>query len=182
MHSSISRRPFVAFLVAALLSVPLLALSGCDVVLVIGTKSDSSAMVSMKNEIGQAIMEVSAGGSAAQDIPEQLAQQDAWDEGVTAMVYLDLAKILAASSDEPASEARADAEPELVSLQLVTIDGGVYTLHQLDWADIKDATVMYENGTAYLVYTSKETNEEVNTFDDEIAYQREITSAAQGRG
>lgn len=181
VQNPISRRSFAAFLVVALLSIPLFSLFGCDVEIVIGTKSDSSSMVSMRNEIGQAIMEVSAGGSDAQDIPDPLAQEDAWDEGVTAMVYLDLAKIRAESSDEPAPEARASAAPELVSLQLVTIDGGVFALHQLDWADIKDATIMYENGTAYLVYTSKETNEDVNTFDDEIAYQREITSSAQGR-
>lgn len=174
-----------ALFTAALVSVFLLAFSGCSQTLTIGSDTDGAVKIDAKNETGQAITAVAAKSSLAQEFSEALEQQGDWANDTSATLYLD-PTIIEVSSEAAAEgqngtvteESDVVLEPRM-DIQITTADGMTYELHQLNASDIKDATFKIDNGTAYLIYTSIATGQEVNTLEAELAYQEQVKAAAE---
>lgn len=174
-----------ALLTMTLISLCLLACSGCTQTLTIGTNSDGAVKIDAKNETGQAITALAVKNSFAKDFTDALEQQGDWANDASATLYID-PTIIEVSSEETVEgqngmatkESDVVIEPRM-DIQITTADGMTYELHQLNASDIKDAALKIENGTAYLVYTSIESGQEVNTLEAELAYQEQARAAAE---
>lgn len=59
------------------------------------------------------------------------------------------------------------------TVELTFDDGTTAELHQFPFGDIEEGEIKLEDDTAYIVYTSLETKEEVNTLEDELAVSEE---------
>ena len=67
-----------ALLTMTLISLCLLAFSGCTQTLTIGANSDGAVKIDAKNETGQAITALAVKNSFAQDFTDALEQQGDW--------------------------------------------------------------------------------------------------------
>lgn len=185
MQRTITSRTITATLVAFLLGVCLLVCAGCASTFTIGTASQDAVKISAKNETGQAITAVAVKSSFAEDFSDALEQSGDWQSDATAELYLDPAIVEVSSEKTVEGENATVTEEQDVILeprtdiQITTADGMTYELHQLNIEDIKDATVKLEGDTAYLVYTSIATGEEVDTLEAEQAYQDQQKAAEE---
>lgn len=178
-------KTITVLLTMTLISLCLLAFSGCAQTLTIGSNSDGAVKIDAKNETGQAITALAVKNSFAQDFTDALEQQGDWANDAPATLYIDPA-IIEVSSEETVEGQNGTATKESdvmiaprMDIQITTADGMTYELHQLNASDIKDATLKIENGTAYLVYTSIASGQEVNTLEAELAYQEQARAAAE---
>lgn len=185
MQRSIARTSFLALAMALVLGACLVALAGCSSTFTIGTNSQEAVKIDVKNETGQAITAVAVKSSFEQDFSDALEQEGDWQSDASAELYIDPAIVEVSSEKTVEGENATVVEQSDVVLeprtdiQITTADGMTYALHQLNIEDVKDATLKIEDGTAYLVYTSIATGEEVNTLDAERAYQDQQKAAAE---
>lgn len=185
MQRTTTSRTITATLVAFLLGVCLLACAGCASTFTIGTDSEDAVKISAKNETGQAITALAVKSTLAEDFSDALEQSGDWASDATAELYLDPAIIEVTSEKTVEGENATVTEEQDVILEprtdirITTADGMTYELHQLNIEDIKDATVKLEGDTAYLVYTSIATGEEVDTLEAEQAYRDQQKAAAE---
>ena len=185
MIKAMNRKSAVALLAVFAVALCALVCSGCTQAFTIGTNSNDAVNISAKNETGQAITSVALVSPITQEATDSLEQDGDWDNDAAAQLYIDQTVIEIATSgtvegDNGTAEESSDIvlEPR-TTIQFTTADGMTYALHQLNLEDIKDATVKIEDGTAYLVYTSIATGEEVNTLEAELAYQAELKAAEE---
>lgn len=184
---AVKNETLIALVVAFALSFCLLIFSGCAQTFAIGTDSSDAVKISAKNETGQAITAVATKVSSAESFGDPLEQQSDWANDVSAELYLVQVSVEATAQETTETpNATVTAQEDLIveprtDIQITTADGMTYDLHQLNLEDIKDATFKIENGTAYLVYTSIASGEEVNTLDAELAYQEQVKAAAQAQ-
>lgn len=185
MFNVIDRKSICAAFAVLMLSLCVLFCAGCSQTFTIGTNSNDAVKISAKNETGQSITSLALVSPITQEASEPLEQDGDWDNGSTAELYLDQTIVeIATAGTVEGENGTAEEESDIVleplmTIQFTTADGMTYTLHQLNLEDIKDATVKIEDGTAYLVYTSIATGEEVNTLESELAYQAELKAAEE---
>lgn len=171
----------IAFICAIATSV---LLAGCATsALQIGNESDETVIVAT-NETGQAISSIAFKAEQDDAFGADLAQEADWANDAVADIHLGEAQL--AAPEITAEDGSDDLIfNNLQTMRITTSDGMTYELHQLNLADIKDASICLEGDIAYLEYTSVNTGEVVSTLDAEKAYREqkaaEEAAAAQAK-
>lgn len=154
-------RSLTTFCLAMLCTALCLLLAGCaNQNMQIGSSSDPSSFEAT-NETGQTISAVALKATSAQDFGDNLDQNKDWDTGTPADIHYD--------PQAYTSEDGADDQAATATMCLETAAGMTYELHELDLGSIKDATIFFDDGFAYLEYTNASTGEAQSTFEAEKA-------------
>lgn len=109
-----------------------------------------------------------------------LEDDDTYAADETRILYYDTAADTEEESVDDASSTDEEELPE-ITVHLVFDDETTADVHVFPYTDMEAATLLLdEDGVAYLKYTSLETEEDVETLEDELAYleaEEETTEA-----
>lgn len=153
---------------------------------IIGTETEGGFKVKITNAVstGATAIYVRVSGTGDAFVGSILAEGDVFEPGESCWLCLpfvpESAEEEAEAADEPEKaeetedadgEDAAEEEPILFDLEIVWADGTVGPLHNMDLADMNECQLQRKdyNNLPYLTYTSLETEEEIDTFDAELA-------------
>ncbi len=134
----------------------------------IGTPAQGEGIyaIELTNATDAAITAITISIGGSQDYSaNMLEEDDPFAAEETRILYYDTTQDAAEDGEEPDYTLTLTMEGDMVA-----------ELHAFPFADMTSGKICYDadEGVAYLVYTSEETDEEVNTHQDEIDYWRAL--------
>lgn len=156
---SLIKKKSLTVLVPAMIAAVCLALAGCASPMAIGEKADGSSELKLTNGLERGVTSISLCASGSDGYGSPLAQEGELESKATAVLYF-------------AANGPAD-------IKVQTTGGTTYELHEVNLADMKDATLMSEGDIAYLEYTPAAGGSVVSTLDAEKAYRQAVKEAEE---
>ena len=165
----------VALMVAALLGV--LALAGCSSPLVFGEAGEGVQSIEVMNSTEQDITNIAIKNSNSADYEPGIMGEDAtWAAGKSATLNIVLPEAtdpveagdLTLGEDDPSRDILLR---DSWDIQVTFADGTTAEMHNLLVNDIESAELWFEDGKVYMIYTSKESGEEIDSTSIEAEYE-----------
>lgn len=147
---------------------------------VIGTKTDQSYEVLLKNSTGKDVKGISIKTSDKTEYPANMMKSDqVLKNGETAQLYY--------TPEKAARESTADTDKAInvvYNVQLTLADDSTLELSSLGFDDIKkDVELCFEDDVVFAKYASKASGDEVSTKEQELGVkaQKEAQAAAEAK-
>lgn len=134
-------------------------LSGCESTPQIGDEVKDGVTIAVTNNTGQDITSIAIKSTSDKNYPSVLSQEESL------------------ANEKPAELHAANFQS--ADIKVTCGNDTVYELHNINLADVKDATIALDGNVPYLAYTSIESGKSVSSLDDEKAYIKAQEEAAK---
>ena len=147
----------------------------------VGEEAEGAFSVTLKNETGQAITGLSAKTSEETDYPENMIADGGSIQAGESVRFCYLPSDAAAEPVETESGRDFDVQTTY-DVRLTLEDGSSYQLSGFAFNDMEEASIRFEDGVAFVEYTSVSSGEAVSTKEQAEALSGQTQKQAEDEG